>query len=127
MNRSGGVAFRRDDVGVLRVGAKADLLVFGGDSYNMLGWSDPVAAVVMHSHPSDIEAVLIGGQWRKRHGKLILPDGASNIEDIKARFLKSAEKLQAQILGKPRPKFEGSFSPGIEYAAPYQVCLNKKI
>ncbi|CAI6061279.1 unnamed protein product, partial [Clonostachys chloroleuca] len=123
MTRSGGLAFRRDDMGVLRVGAKADLLVIDGDLYNMLGWSDPIAAIVMHSHPSDIEAVMVGGKWRKRHGKLTPPDGATSIDQIKARFLESARKLQGKILSKPRPSFEGSFMPGMEYEAPYQVSL----
>ncbi|CAG9984322.1 unnamed protein product [Clonostachys byssicola] len=126
MTRSGGLAFRRDDIGILRVGAKEDLLVINGDSYNMLGWSDPIAAIVMHSHPSDIEAVMVGGKWRKRHGKLTLPDGATNIDQIKARFLESARKLQGKILSKPRPNFEGSFMPGMEYEAPYQVSLGKR-
>jgi hypothetical protein len=31
---------------------------------------DPVAAVVLHSSPGDIEAVLVDGIWRKREGKL---------------------------------------------------------
>ncbi|KAJ3537584.1 hypothetical protein NM208_g6246 [Fusarium decemcellulare] len=126
MTRSGGLAFHREDIGALRVGAKADLLVINGDSYNMLGWSDPIAAIVMHSHPSDIEAVMVGGQWRKRHGRLTLPDGATDIEDIKARFLESSKRLQGKVLSKPRPKFEGTFMPGIEYEAPYQVFLNKR-
>ncbi|CAH0041731.1 unnamed protein product [Clonostachys rhizophaga] len=126
MTRSGGLAFRRDDIGVLRVGAKADLLVINGDSYNMLGWSDPIAAIVMHSHPSDIEAVMVGGKWRKRHGKLTPLDGATSIDQIKARFLESARKLQGKILSKPRPSFEGSFMPRMEYEAPYQVSLGKR-
>ncbi|KAJ4316049.1 hypothetical protein N0V84_008047 [Fusarium piperis] len=126
MTRSGGLAFRRDDIGVLRVGAKADLLIFDGDSYNMLGWSDPIAAIVMHSHPGDIEAVMVGGQWRKRDGKLTLPDGATSIDEIKARFLESARRLQGKVLSQPRPTFEGSFMPGLEYETPYLVSLNKR-
>jgi cytosine/adenosine deaminase-related metal-dependent hydrolase len=35
--RNGGLALRRGDLGVIKVGAKADLVVFDGLSPNMLG------------------------------------------------------------------------------------------
>ncbi|KAI9881884.1 MAG: hypothetical protein M1823_006404, partial [Watsoniomyces obsoletus] len=53
--RQGGLALRKNDIGVLKEGAKADVVIFNGDSPGMLGWSDPVAAVVLHANVGDIE------------------------------------------------------------------------
>ena len=63
--RSGGLALHRDDLGVIKVGALADLTVLDGDSANMLGWSDPIAAIIMHSQVGDVRHVLVNGEWRK--------------------------------------------------------------
>ncbi|KAM5380883.1 hypothetical protein ACJZ2D_003407 [Fusarium nematophilum] len=42
--RKGGLALRRPDLGVLRVGAKADVVFFDGTSPSLLRWIDPVAS-----------------------------------------------------------------------------------
>ncbi|EJD45679.1 amidohydrolase [Auricularia subglabra TFB-10046 SS5] len=88
--RNGGRALRREDVGVIRVGAKADVVVFDGESPNMLGWRDPVAAVILHSHVSDVKHVLVDGQFRKRDGRIVHGDWKA----VKERFLKSCERIQ---------------------------------
>ncbi|KAK8073745.1 hypothetical protein PG994_004644 [Apiospora phragmitis] len=60
------------EVGSLRVGMKADVLVFDTDSPSMLAAAaeNPVAAIVLHSNPSDIEMVIVDGVVRKEGGKL---------------------------------------------------------
>lgn len=88
--RNGGRALRRDDVGVIRVGAKADIVVFDGESPNMLGWRDPVAAVILHSHVSDVKHVLVDGQFRKRDGRIVHGDWKA----VKERFMQSCERIQ---------------------------------
>ncbi|OHF02963.1 amidohydrolase [Colletotrichum orchidophilum] len=61
------------EVGQIRVGAKADLVVFSTDSPSMLpaAEEDPIAAVVLHSSERDVEAVIVGGVIRKENGKLL--------------------------------------------------------
>ncbi|EON98427.1 putative amidohydrolase family protein [Phaeoacremonium minimum UCRPA7] len=59
--RHGGLALHRDDLGIIAEGAKADLVVFSTDSPGLLGWVDPVAAVILHANVGDIEHVLVGG------------------------------------------------------------------
>ncbi|EJD54064.1 amidohydrolase family protein [Auricularia subglabra TFB-10046 SS5] len=107
--RNAGLALRRDDVGLIRVGGKADVVVFDGASPNMLGWSDPVAAVILHSHVSDVKHVLVDGGWRKRDGKIVFGDFAA----LQKRFLKSRDRIQAlwRQMDFP-PFFSGPFRPG---------------
>ncbi|KAK2034720.1 amidohydrolase [Colletotrichum zoysiae] len=61
------------EVGQIRVGAKADLVIFDTNSPSMLPAADedPVAAVVLHSSERDVETVIVGGVVRKEAGKLL--------------------------------------------------------
>ena len=113
--RAGGLALRRPDIGVLVEGAKADLVVFDGTSPNMLGWVNPVAAVILHSNPGDVEHVLVNGEFRKRDFKLVVP---GNLAEIQQRFLASARRIQEVWKQMPLPVLEGSFpnTPGVNYS-----------
>lgn len=106
--RNGALALRRDDLGIISVGAKADLLVWDGNSPAMLGWVDPVAAVILHASVGDLEGVLVDGKWVKKGGKLV----AKGWPDARSRFLKSAKRLQevwrGMPLPAPPPDFNGS-------------------
>lgn len=107
--RQGGLALKRPDIGVLQVGAKADILVFNGDSPNMLGWSDPVAAVVLHANPADIEHVLVDGEFRKRDFKML--DVGCDWDKVKEEFLKAARRIQP-LTATPPPMPEKVFGVG---------------
>lgn len=104
--RHGGLALRRQDIGILAEGAKADIVVFSGDSPGLLGWVDPVAAVILHSHVGDIEHVLVEGRFVKRDGKLVI----ENYAGIQQRFLKSARRLQQLWKETPYPVLKGAYS-----------------
>ncbi|KAL2830821.1 hypothetical protein BDW59DRAFT_140866 [Aspergillus cavernicola] len=97
--RQGGRALRRDDIGVITVGAKADLVVFNGDGPNMLGWSDPVAAVILHAHPGDVEHVLVDGEWRKRDFQLV--NLSQPWEELRSQFVEAARRIQPQLATPP--------------------------
>ncbi|KAL4899367.1 hypothetical protein BDW74DRAFT_115789 [Aspergillus multicolor] len=97
--RQGGRALRRDDIGVITVGAKADLVVVDGESPSMLGWSNPIAAVILHAHAGDIEHVLVDGEWRKKDFKLV--DLPMEWKDLRTRFLESARRVQPQFKVRP--------------------------
>lgn len=110
--RQGGRSLWRDDIGVIKVGAKADIVIFNGDSPNVLGWSDPVAAVMLHANVGDIEHVLVDGVFRKRDFKLV--NMKHEWADVKQRFLKTARNVQSQALPPPAvpEKLWGHFATG---------------
>ncbi|THU82128.1 Metallo-dependent hydrolase [Dendrothele bispora CBS 962.96] len=115
--RAGGLALRRPDVGVIQVGAKADIVVFDGSSPNMLGWTDPVAAVILHSNVGDVEHVLVNGEWRKKDRQLVLKEGLNMSKDeVEEKFLESAKRIQEVWMQTPLPDLEGEFQPGVLYA-----------
>ncbi|KAI1195521.1 amidohydrolase [Nemania serpens] len=110
--RQGALALRRPDLGVIQVGAKADLVVFDGRTPGMLGWADPVAAVILHANVGDITDVLVDGRFLKRDGKLTYARYAELVE----RFLASAERVRKRALARPPPVLSGSFF-GANYAS----------
>ncbi|KAM0231973.1 hypothetical protein ACHAP5_010906 [Fusarium lateritium] len=117
--RSGGRALRRPDLGVIRVGAKADIAVFNGLARGIVGWKDPVAAIILHSQVSSVKHVLVDDQWVKRDGVLRC---ASNGVEFQAGFLQSIRRVQEFWDTVPLPLFEGrSPSTGAIYEAVEQV------
>ncbi|KAK4209566.1 5-methylthioadenosine/S-adenosylhomocysteine deaminase [Rhypophila decipiens] len=118
--RNGGAALHRpDDIGVLAVGAKADLIVWDGTSPSMLGWRDPVSAVILHANVGDIQHVLVDGKFRKKDFKLV----DKNYETVKSKFLESAARIQEAMMDPRRivGDLEGSFMSGFEYERPLRV------
>ncbi|KAK7420248.1 hypothetical protein QQX98_002903 [Neonectria punicea] len=109
--RSGGLALRRDDLGVLAEGAKADLVVWDGKSPSLLGWNDPVATVIIHASIGDIKHVVVDGKFKKRDRKLT----EEGYDAIQERFLKSARKIQKIWKERPNPVLEGKSPSGFDY------------
>ncbi|PIG88099.1 hypothetical protein AARAC_001571 [Aspergillus arachidicola] len=104
--RNGGLALRRPDLGIIAKGAKADIVVWDGKSPGMLGWDDPVAAVILHSNVGDIKHVLVDGKFVKRDRKLTV----ENYSSIQQRFLVTARKVQAEWKKRPYPVLEGKYA-----------------
>lgn len=61
------------DIGSLKVGKKADIVLFNALSPSMYcaAQHDPVAAIVLHSSIRDVDTVIVDGIIRKRAGKLL--------------------------------------------------------
>lgn len=96
--RNGGLALRRPDLGILAAGAKADVLVWDSSNLAMLGWVDPVSAVLMHANVADIQDVLVDGLFKKRNGQLLAP----GLDDARQKFVQSARRIQETTLALPR-------------------------
>lgn len=99
-----------DKVGSIAEGKQADLVIFSGTSPGMVAAAqhDPVSAVILHSHPSDVEYVIVDGVLRKSAGKLVDVDvnkktqghlGKSRVswDDVAGEVIKRREALQKKI------------------------------
>ncbi|MDB4831581.1 amidohydrolase family protein [Hyphomicrobiales bacterium] len=58
-------------IGSISPGKKADLIMFKKDEINFTPTHDPIASILFHSGPRDIDSVIINGSFVKRNGNLI--------------------------------------------------------
>ncbi|CAI6339473.1 unnamed protein product [Periconia digitata] len=89
-----------EEIGAIAEGYKADLVVFDALSPSMVGAAqhDPVAAIILHSSPADIEMVIVDGIVRKRDGRLLPVD----VGDVgkEARQIVGKETLEWNEIAK---------------------------
>ncbi len=57
-----------DNIGSLTPGKQADLICIAADHINLAPINDPVQAVVLYAERSDVESVMIGGEWLSAMG-----------------------------------------------------------
>ncbi|WP_165612398.1 amidohydrolase family protein [Mycolicibacterium porcinum] len=79
-------------VGHLAPGMQADLVVIDARALNLWPAHDPIAAALQASI-ANIEAVMIAGNWRKRHHALVDTD----IDQVKDRLMQSGERFAHKI------------------------------
>jgi 5-methylthioadenosine/S-adenosylhomocysteine deaminase len=77
-----------DRVGRIEPGMQADLVVIDARALNLWPAHDPIAAA-LSAGIANIDAVMIGGRWRKRHHCLVDAD----LDDVQNRLLESGERL----------------------------------
>jgi cytosine/adenosine deaminase-related metal-dependent hydrolase len=75
---------RDDQIGSLTPGKLADLVVINAGDLNLFPVHDPVSTVVMQTSLANIEAVMIGGVWKKRNGRLLV-DGLDQKKELLAQ------------------------------------------
>jgi cytosine/adenosine deaminase-related metal-dependent hydrolase len=91
------VAGVEDRTGSLTPGKQADVVVLDATAINMAPVIDPVAAVTNCADVSNVETVLIGGQVRKRDGKLVADADAARrlVEASRDHLLEALERKRA--------------------------------
>jgi len=90
----GAKMLRMDDrIGSLAPGKQADLVLIDATQLNMQPVHDPVAAVVMQTSLANIDSVMIAGQWKKRHGKLLCADVPARQREL----LASGNRILSQL------------------------------
>lgn len=100
----------QDRIGSIAVGKTADIVIFDATSVAMVcaAQHDPVAAIVLHSSPADVDTVIIDGHVRKRDGRLLpvhLDDFGQSIADkgtlewkeVAKALVKGREVIQKKI------------------------------
>ncbi|KAK2607997.1 hypothetical protein N8I77_006635 [Diaporthe amygdali] len=108
-------------VGRLKVGYKADVVVFDGLSPGMAvaAQEDPIAAVVLHSSIRDVEMVIVDGVVRKEGGRLCDVVVESPPEGLKEQTVPLGKRLAWQDVAhetlKSRDVLNGKFK-GVDFA-----------
>ncbi len=98
-----------DQVGSIKEGKLADLVIFDANSPSMVcgALENPVAAIILHSSPADIDTVIVDGVVRKQSGKLVDVDldetgkrvtGKENLSwlDVARNLLRTRERIQPE-------------------------------
>jgi len=84
---------REHQTGSLTPGKLADLVIINASDLNLHPVHDPVATVVMQTSLANIEAVMIGGAWKKRNGRLLV----EGLETKKELLAQSGRRLVQDI------------------------------
>jgi cytosine/adenosine deaminase-related metal-dependent hydrolase len=71
--RGGAAVLRRDDIGSLEPGKRADVAVWRTDGLELAGAADPVAGLVL-SAPHRVDRLYVGGEEVVRDGRLVHAD-----------------------------------------------------
>lgn len=75
---------RQNQIGSLTPGKLADLAVIDTSDLSLAPVHDPVSTIVMQTSLANIEAVMIGGVWKKRNGRLLI-DGLDTKKELLAQ------------------------------------------
>ncbi|KAM0377549.1 hypothetical protein ACHAPY_006717 [Fusarium culmorum] len=117
-----------DQIGALEEGKIADLLIWDTLSPSMICAveENPIGAIIDHSSPSDIEAVIVDGQFRKRDGRLGsikldlelapgLEQNKTDVEwsDVAMELLKSRERIIADEIEIGADDRQSAFENGL--------------
>jgi len=81
-----------DQVGSLRVGKQADIVLLRADDVNLAAAHDPIGAVVSAAHPGNVDTVLVAGRIVKEHGRLLHHD----LADVRAQAYAAREYVTGQ-------------------------------
>ncbi|PWE79532.1 cytosine deaminase [Bradyrhizobium sp. SUTN9-2] len=84
---------RGHQIGSLTPGKLADLVIINASDLNLHPVHDPVATVVMQTSLANIEAVMIGGAWKKQNGRLLV----EGLETKKELLAQSGRRLVQDI------------------------------
>jgi cytosine/adenosine deaminase-related metal-dependent hydrolase len=92
------VAGLESRTGSLTPGKQADIVLLDATAINMTPIHDPVAAVVLCADVSNVEHVLVNGEWRKRDFKLVadVANARTLVENSRDHLLAEAARRAAE-------------------------------
>jgi cytosine/adenosine deaminase-related metal-dependent hydrolase len=80
-------------VGSLSVGKQADLVLIDATQLNMFPVHQAINSVIMQTSLSNIDSVMVAGQFKKRHGKLLY----AKLAEGKAALVESGQRLLREL------------------------------
>jgi 5-methylthioadenosine/S-adenosylhomocysteine deaminase len=91
------VAGVEDRTGSLTPGKQADVVILDATALNMTPIHDPVAAVTLSADVSNVDAVLVAGEFRKRDGRLLADVGRARelVENSRDHLIAEASRRKA--------------------------------
>lgn len=89
---SAAAVHRDKEIGSLEVGKLADLVLWRTDSPSMVGTVDFSGALVTHATPSDVDSVMVNGEWLKRRGQLLRIDW----EELTTKLAENRKMMEAR-------------------------------
>ena len=98
----GAVALGLGDVcGSIEEGKAADVVLLRHDSLHMRPVVDPIASIVLHAGPDDVDTVLVDGEVVKRDGKLVHRDVGAAARTIDAAHGRVSDRIEQRGGWKP--------------------------
>ncbi|MGM0653325.1 MAG: amidohydrolase family protein, partial [Bacillota bacterium] len=82
---SGARALKKDDIGVIKAGKKADLVIMDFNRAHLQPESDPVANIVYSAISSDVDTVIIDGRVVYNRGEFLTLDQEKIIHEANRR------------------------------------------
>ena len=91
----GAKAIGRDDLGRIAEGAKADLVIWEGDSVWMTPLRDPIKNIVFNAQAEDVKTVIVNGKTVMQAG--VIP-GVPDIKVLARKMQKAGVRVWANML-----------------------------
>lgn len=89
-----------DRIGALAPGMQADLVMLRADDLNLWPVHDPISTIVMQAGLANVDSVMIAGEWRKRHGKLLRGD----LDRLRDELARSGRRILNALGWRPQGK-----------------------
>lgn len=90
-------------IGSLAPGKDADLILVRIDEINTMPMNDPVATLLLHVHPGNVDTVMVAGQVLKRGGKLTADMTRAR------RLMGESQAYIVDEIGKTKPTLPGGY------------------
>ena len=104
---NGALALDRDDLGAIAPGMKADLTVLRLDRPHLTPMLDAASSLVHYAQASDVESVMVDGEWVMQDGRVLTMDEEAVMEDAQRAAASAWRRLRDR-----RPKL--SVPPGLD-------------
>jgi cytosine/adenosine deaminase-related metal-dependent hydrolase len=99
-------------IGSIALGKKADLVIFRCDDIDTVPVVDPIATVVFHASPKNIDTVIVAGKIVKQNGRLVGVDW----EFLHDQMIRRSQRLRDEAAKVDMEKAESLFRSVFEKA-----------